>query len=181
MPKIAVLFANGFEEIEAITIVDTLRRANVETDMIGVGAMKAEGSHGIKVDMDCLLSEVDADNYQGVVLPGGLPGSYTLRDSEDVQTFIKAFTGKIQAAICAAPIALQKAGVLNGRHFTSHPSMKDEFNDELYLESEVVVDGKIITSRGAGTSFEFTAAILYALDMHEEAEKWRKAMLYPNL
>ena len=181
MAKIAVLFANGFEEIEAVTVVDVLRRACVETDMIGVESLKAKGAHGINIDMDKLLDEVNSDDYDGVVLPGGLPGSYTLRDSQKVQGFIKAFKGKVQAAVCAAPIALKAAGILDSRHVTSHPSVKDEFDQEFYVESEVVVDGKIITSRGAGTSFEFSAAILTALDMDEEADKWRGAMIYPEL
>ena len=181
MSKIAVLFANGFEEIEAVTVVDVLRRASVQVDMVGVEGGRAIGSHGITIDMDLELVDVCASDYDGFVLPGGLPGSYTLRDLSEVQDFLRAFKGKIQAAICAAPIALKAAGLLDDRHVTSHPSVKSEFDQSFYVESEVVVDGKVVTSRGAGTSFEFATAILVTLGLESEAEKWRAAMLYPEL
>jgi len=180
MPRLAVVFAEGFEEIEAITIVDVLRRAQIDVDTVGVSSLSVKGSHDIEAKVDKLLKEVDPKFYDGVVLPGGLPGSFTLRDNEDVQNFIRAFDGKLQAAVCAAPIALQKAGVLEAIHVTSHPSMKEEFSKQYYLETPAVIDGKVVTSRGAGTSFEFVAAILTVLELEEKIEDLRAAMLYPN-
>jgi protein deglycase len=181
MPKLAVVFVDGYEEIEAISVVDILRRAHVEVDMLGFESLSIVGSHGIEVKVDRLLSEVEAKNYDGVILPGGLPGSYTLRDEKDIQGFIRGFEGKLLAAICAAPIALQQAGLLEGRYMTSHPSMREMFDPEYYQEKVVVVDKGLVTSRGAGTSFEFAAGILKTLGLEEKVEELRKAMLYPEL
>ncbi|MDD7985774.1 DJ-1/PfpI family protein [Lentisphaera marina] len=180
MSKLAVIFAEGFEEIEAISVVDILRRAQVTVDMLGVGALSITGSHGIEVAVDKLLSAVKAADYDGVVLPGGLPGSFVLRDDTLVQEFIIACKGKLQAAICAAPIALKQAGSLDGRLLTSHPSMESEFDSKYYLEKNVVIDGKVVTSRGAGTSFDFVAGILEVLGIESKVHELRQAMLYPK-
>ena len=122
MKKVAVLLSQGFEECEALTTVDVLRRAGLTCDMVGVEAIETTGSHGISVLADRTLTE-DMDDYDMVVLPGGLPGAEHLRDDARVIALLRCFDaqGKFIAAICAAPMALKAAGVTDGRAFTSYP------------------------------------------------------------
>ena len=176
--KLAMLFADGFEEIEAVTVLDVLRRASIQVDAIGLRSKKAAGAHAIHIELDKQLSEVSAADYIGVILPGGLPGAHTLRDDAAAQAFIRAFEGRLQAAICAAPVALEVTGVLNNKQVTSHPSKAEAFPHSVYSEKAVVTDGHVITSRGAGTAFEFSAAILTYLGLSEKAEQLRSAMIY---
>jgi 4-methyl-5(b-hydroxyethyl)-thiazole monophosphate biosynthesis len=160
-----VPLADGFEEIEAITIIDLLRRADIEVTVAGVSVMSATGSHGITVECDALIDACDVDVADALVLPGGMPGSRALRESESVRDALKrmASQGKLIAAVCAAPTVLASCGLLHGRRATSHPAHAGEMGECHYLESAVVEDGNIITSRGAGTSIEFAAAIIRRL------------------
>ena len=179
--RAAVLFADGFEEIEAVTPVDVLRRAGVEVSMVGVFGMEAKGSRGIVMQMDCLLEDVFVDEIDVLILPGGLPGSHHLRDSEEVQELIQDANslGKIIAAICAAPVALEKAGIVNDRKITSHPSKEDELQCcKEYTQSHVEIDDNIITSRGPGTSLEFAYAICEKLGLEEQTIQLKKAMMF---
>ena len=176
--KVAMLMCDGFEEIEAITVVDVLRRAEIEIDLVGLKSKDLVGSHGIHLRVDKLLSEVSRADYRGIILPGGLPGSHTLRDDEYAQKFIKSFEGSLQAAICAAPVALYSTGVLDGVRVTSHPSKESELINAVYSCDRVVRDGQIITSRGAGTAFEFASEILNFVGKRKEVEALKLAMLY---
>ena len=178
MSRVAVLLAHGFEEIEAVTVIDVLRRAQVSVDVLGVEELIVNGSHDITITADLLLKDQSPDSYDYLILPGGMPASNTLRDSPMVQDFILAFQNKKIAAVCAAPIALERAGLIKDKKVTSHPSVKDVFVESTYCEDRVVKDSNIITSRGAGTTFEFAEAILCELGLAEEANKWREAMIY---
>jgi 4-methyl-5(b-hydroxyethyl)-thiazole monophosphate biosynthesis len=124
MKKVAVLLADGFEEIEALTVVDVLRRANIHCDMVSIASLNVTGSHKIEVVADRIITE-NMNEYDMVVLPGGLPGATNLRDNQDVIALIKQFnndSSKYIAAICAAPIVLEKAGIIERRSITSYPS-----------------------------------------------------------
>lgn len=129
---------------------------------------------------DKLISDNDLETYDAIVLPGGMPGSTNLRDNEKVQSLIKKYNkeNKIIAAICAAPIALAKAGVIEGKKVTSYPGFKDELGNVNYVEEDtVVVDGNIITSRGPATALVFGLEILKELGYSKEAEEIREGML----
>lgn len=179
MKKIAVLLANGFEEIEALTVVDILRRANVDCKMVSINDIEVQGSHKISVKADCLLSE-EIKNYDMVVLPGGMPGVANLRDNEQVIEIIQSMykKGKKLAAICAAPIVLEKAGLIKEKNVTSYPNALERENEVNYKEDKVVIDENIITSRGPATAMEFSYTILRELDYEDEAINLEKGMLY---
>lgn len=178
--KVAVLFADGFEEIEAVTPVDILKRAGVEVDMVGTTAMEITGSHDITLQMDCQLEDIFVDDYDMVFLPGGLPGSHNLRDDDRVIEFIQDMNalGKFVTAICAAPVALERAGILEGKRVTSYPSKEPEITScDEYTGARVEVDGNIITGRGPGCVFEFSFALCNALGLKDKAEELKKAMI----
>ncbi|HEL2401402.1 TPA: DJ-1/PfpI family protein [Streptococcus suis] len=161
MVKVAVMLANGFEEIEALAPVDIFRRADFQCDMIGLTSIRVEGSHAIKVEADSLF-DGDLSQYDLIVLPGGMPGSTNLRDDDRlIAELQKSVTnGKRVAAICAAPIVLDKAGLLDGRRYTCFPGKEADIASGSHVENNVVVDGPIITSRGAGTSLEFAYTLV---------------------
>ena len=168
MKKIAVFLAEGFEEVEALTPVDILRRAGFQCDMVSIAGEMVTGSHGITVKADRTLGP-DLESYDMLVCPGGLPGSVHLRDCEELIRLIRLFNqdpDQYIAAICAAPQVMAKAGVTTGRRVTSYPGEDLEalFADADYIEDQpVVVDGHMITSRGAGTAMEFAFALVRAL------------------
>lgn len=177
--RIACLLAPGFEEIEAITILDVLRRAELDVRAVAVGGARlVPGAHGISVTADELLAP--DQSWDLVVLPGGLPGAENLRDDPGVQTLIQnqAAAGKGLAAICAAPIALAAAGALRGRQATAYPGFEDQLGAEVELRpGDVVRDGPIITSRGPGTALAFALALVETYGAPGQAEALRAGML----
>ncbi len=192
--KIAVLLANGFEEGEALFVIDILRRAGFVCDGVAVDGENGVvcGSHGIRAFADLDLKDADTGSYDMVVLPGGLPGADTLRDSEAVVAWVREFAaaadqGKYVAAICAAPQVLARAGVSTGRRLTSYPGEKYEklFADADYVDDNreteecVVVDGNLITSRGPGTTLPFAYRLVEILG--GDAARLRQAMQYNGL
>src|SRR5262249_47731972 len=154
---VVVPLAAGFEEIEAITIVDVLRRAGETVAVAGLRPGPCLGAHGVTVAPDCTLDEIDAASVRMVVLPGGMPGAANLRDDPRVVRLLQtaARNGAFTAAICAAPIALAKAGLHTGRRVTSYPGFGKDLEGATYVDDRVVVDGKVVTSRGPGTAIEF--------------------------
>lgn len=180
MKKLLVLLAEGFEEVEALTIVDVLRRANVGCDMCSLDKEYVKGTHNIEIKADVNIKKIKATDYNGVALPGGLPGAYNLRDSEDVANLVKEFNenNKIVAAICAAPEALESFGLLENKRCTSYPGFVQNKEKVNYIEDKVVVeDGNIITSRGPATAIEFALTILKKLGYEKEYEDIREGML----
>ena len=152
--KILELLADGNETIELLTVVDYLRRAGVEIDMVSTtGSKNLRTSHGVRYQADFLLEEINPADYDGVYIPGGTSGAESLRDNEKVIEIIKDFdkANKLIAAICAGPIVLDKAGVLANKKATSFPTIKAELeNVGEYIDDEIVVtDGNITTGRGA--------------------------------
>ncbi len=179
MAKVCVLMADGFEEIEAIAIIDVLRRAELEVTTAGLGGTSVDGAHGVVVQADAALDDVADQDWDLVVLPGGLPGATNLRDDARVQQLVKkqAASGKRVAAICAAPIALGAAGVLEGKNATSYPGFEDQLTGANTVEDRVCIDGNIITSRGPGTAIEFSLALVKELCGAEVADGLRNGML----
>ena len=179
MPKVAVILANGFEEIEALTVVDVLRRANITCHMVGFEA-QITGSHDIQVQTDRVF-DGDLSEYDMIVLPGGMPGSVHLRDNEQLIAELQKFEkiGKKVAAICAAPIALNQAGLLEGRNYTCYDGVQEQISNGHYHKETVVVDGNIITSRGPATALAFSYYLVEMLG--GDAESLRKGMLYQDI
>lgn len=169
---IYVYLANGFEEIEALAPVDFLRRAGVEVVLVGVNSDVICGAHGIKVSSDITIDKAELnDNLQGIILPGGMPGAENLNNSPDVQKAIDycAENNKIISAICAAPFILGRKGILKGKNATCFPGFEDELSDANIVESGVIVDGTVVTAKGAGVAWEFGAAICSVITGEEKA------------
>lgn len=165
MSRVLVPLAPGFEEIEAVTVIDILRRAGVEVVTAGVGAAAAvAGSHGITVRCDAAADDVDVKGFDALVLPGG-PGTRHLMESAHVRSWVTSMAamGRLVGAICAAPTVLESCGLLEGKRATSHPNHAAEMRSCHYEESAVVKDGNVVTSRGAGTAIDFAAALVTEL------------------
>lgn len=180
-PKIAVLLAPGFEEVEAAAPVDVLRRLGFEVQVAGVGGSGREvtGSHGLSFKVDCLLSEVKASHLLAVVLPGGLPGATHLRDSAEVVKLVKEVhaAGHLVAALCAAPMVLEKAGLLENRKFTCYPGIEAQIHHGTHTGARIERDGQILTGKGPGAAIEFGLAIGAALGKGPQAEQLRRGMI----
>ncbi len=166
----------GFEEIEALAVVDILRRASVEVTVAGTVDGPVEGRSGIKVLPDRLLDGVTSEPFDMIVLPGGSPGYKNLIKDDRVTGLLHDFedNGKYIAAICAAPTVLKAAGLTSGRTVTCHPSVAGDFgkgSGTKYSEDRVVVDGRMITSQGPGTAIEFAYALVEALVSKEAVAK----------
>ncbi|MFA6940218.1 MAG: DJ-1 family glyoxalase III [Clostridiaceae bacterium] len=164
MKKVIVFLADGFEEIEALAAVDILRRANIKTDICSVGGEYVRGAHDITVKADFKICNIK-DEYDMIVLPGGMPGTLNLMENKQLINLIKEYNkrNKFIAAICAAPKVLNKADVLSGKKVTSYPGALDNMSGFIYSEDQVVTNGNIITSRGPGTAVEFALKIVNIL------------------
>lgn len=165
MAKILVTISNGFEEIEAVSIIDICRRAGIEVVTAGVEDRVLIGAHSIKIEMDKKIDEVKSSDFDMIVLPGGLPNAFTLAEDKDVQRLLKEFEEKNKkiGAICAAPYALHKAGVLN-QNYTCYPSFEKKIKDDGYQDDKnVVTDNNVITSRGPATAIDFALEIVKTL------------------
>jgi protein deglycase len=176
---IALLLAEGFEEVEAVTTADFLNRAGIDVKLAGVGGTLIKGAHEITVKADMEIESL-TDDIEGIILPGGMPGSRNLAKSGKVISLIKSLNKqkKLICAICAAPaVVLLRAGVIGGKKVTSYPGYEDEFTDSHYMEKNVVADGNIITSRGPGTAPYFAFKIIETLKGKEAAQKVQQAVL----
>ncbi len=183
MKKALVLLAPGFEEIEAVTVIDILRRAGIKVSVAGLERDLVTGSHDISIKPDVFYLDIHQEDYDLLVLPGGQPGSKNLQKDETVLSWIKDRfgNGKKLAAICAAPTVFHAAGITGSLKITSHPSEKSLFSNNVDCTDSVVTDGSVITSRGVGTAIEFTLALVTELVNEETAADIRKAILYsPN-
>jgi len=175
-----VHLADGFEEIEALTVVDVLRRAGIETKMVSVtGDRTVRGAHGIAVAADLLFQEADYEKCEMIVLPGGMPGTNNLAKHEGLAKQLSAFAqnGKWLAAICAAPSILGRLSLLKGRRATCYPGYENQLTGATFTEEKVVQDGRIVTSRGAGTAMEFSLALAELLKDGQTSASLRKAMI----
>ena len=175
MSRVLVPLAEGFEEIEAVTVVDVLRRAGIEVHTASLDGPRVTGSHGVTVLADKALDAVVADEYDLVVRPGGMPGAEHLQNDPRVISLLRRFAaeGRYTAAICAAPSVLAHAGLLEERAATSFPGFLNANSAPgiRLREEAVVVDGKVVTSRGAGTAMEFGLALIGLLEGAEVRQR----------
>lgn len=169
---VLVLLANGFEEIEALSPVDLLRRAGVDVRTVGVSGPIAEGAHGISVTCDSLPEDIDLDKVTMAIFPGGMPGATNLDASPFTDEVIAAVTktGGRLAAICAAPLVLGRRGLLNGKRATCYPGFEGELVGAEVVNRSVVTDGNITTARGMGVATEFGLELI-SLTCGEDAAK----------
>lgn len=167
VPRALVPLAEGFEEIEAVTVVDLLRRAGIDVRTASLAAARVTGSHGITVEADISIDLADAADYDMIVLPGGMPGAEHLKRDPRVIALLRRFAdaGRYTAAICAAPGVLAHAGLLDNRRATSFPGFlaPDSAPGIILSDAPVVVDGRVVTSRGPGTATEFSLALIELL------------------
>jgi len=167
MPKVLVPLAEGCEELEAVTIIDLLRRAAIDVVVAGLQPGIVKASRGTMLVPDCTLDVALLESFDMVVLPGGMPGMTHLRDDMRIVSLLQkmARDGKYTCAICAAPVVLAEAGLLKGRTVTSYPGFVERMNlpDTTFSDEAVVKDGKVITSRGPGTAMDFSLELIETL------------------
>ncbi len=181
MPKVFVIMAKGFEEMELVITVDILRRAGVEVKTVSLDKTTEPviGSRKIPIVPDETIDSVKAEDFDMMILPGGAEGTERLGKDERVMAMLKKFNklDKPIAAICAAPTVVVKAGLGAGKTMTSHPSTEAGMTGAIYRQDRVVVDGKLITSRAAGTTFEFAFKIIEFLVGGEKVKEVNKGVL----
>lgn len=182
MAGVVMFFADGFEEIEGLTVVDVLRRAGVPVTTVSIkdGDALVDGSHGIRLYADELFQNVDFSRFDAVVLPGGLPGTTYLMEHEGVNRIIRQYAadGKLVAAICAAPGVLGEAGLLKGKKASVYPGFEGHLHGADYVKNEVVTDGNLITAPGMGKALEFSFAVLAYLKGADAAEKIKAEIIF---
>ena len=177
--NVAVILAPGFEETEAVAVIDVLRRAGFCVAVAGLhGAGPVTGSHDLAVVADRALSDLRAGDLDLVVLPGGMPGSVNLAESAAVLELLRAMVaqGKLVAAICAGPLALHAAGLLAGRKVTAYPGVERKLTGAVCTGADVERDGQIVTGKAAGTALLFGLELVRALGKPDKAAELAAAM-----
>ena len=175
-----MLLGTGFEETEAIAPLDLLRRAGVEVLTVGINGKTIKGSHGIGIEADIVLSEMDLTNLEMIILPGGLGGVASIRASQDAMDAVKfaADNGKFTAAICAGPTVLADLGITDGKQATCYPGCEDGMGNACMADNRATVrDGLVITGTSAGCAIPFGLALIEALKGSEAAEKIAKQIV----
>ena len=179
--KVYIFLADGFEDIEGLTVVDLMRRAGIDIVTVSIkNTRQITTAHGITMFTDTTFGETDFSDADMLVLPGGQPGTTNLGAFEPLTDLLKNFHnngGKI-AAICAAPTVFAGIGLLHGKKATAYPSCMDGLGDAQHLEDKVVVDGTITTSRGLGTAIDFSLSLIGQLLDQETADKIAKSVVY---
>ena len=181
MIKVGVLLADGFEEVEALTVVDLLRRAQMYVATVSVTEEYiVHGAHGINIQTEDLFEEVNFADVDVVVLPGGMPGTLHLKEHEGVRRVVADFaqSGKLIGAICAAPTVLADLGLLKGKRITCYLSVETEIQGAVITRKPVTVDGNIVTSRGVGTAIDFALELIAVLMGREKAVSIAESIVY---
>lgn len=161
--KYMLILTDTFEEIEALTQVDFLRRADIKIDMISItGKLQVTSNRGVTVLADDLIENISLKEYAGIIIPGGLPAAFDIREDKRVLDIVRKFNDekKLISAICAGPCVLAKAGVLSGRNAVIFPGMESELLDANVKEDAICIDDNIITARGAGLALEFAYTLI---------------------
>ena len=183
MAKVYIFLADGFEEIEALTVVDLLRRAAIEISMVSItGRLEVKGAHRISVLSDILFENANIADADLLVLPGGMPGTVHLMDHEGLDNLLRDFhmRKKNIAAICAAPSVLGSKGILAGKKATSYPGFESKLTDSIVTNLDVVEDGNVITSRGLGTAIDFSLSLIDKLIDKNAARRIADGIIYKH-
>lgn len=179
-PKVLVPIADGMEEIEAVCIIDVLRRAGAKVTVASVNKLQILASRGVRIVADKLIQDCTSETYDLIALPGGIPGAEHLRDSELLTGMLiqQRQAGRLYAAICASPaVVFQFHGLLSGKQATCYPFYKDQIPNKTALDSRVVADGNCITSQGPGTALDFSIKLVALLFSPEKAAEIAAAMV----
>lgn len=173
-----VFLADGFEEIEAVTTIDVLRRAGYDVKTVGIGSKFIIGANKIKLEADIEELEINLLEMDAIVLPGGIPGALNLKNSKTVLNAINYCieNQKIMAAICAAPLVLGQLGMLKGKNAVCYPGFENQLNGANILKESVCVDGHIVTAKGPGVSLMFALKIVEMISGKEMADKIKDSM-----
>ena len=181
MTKLALILAEGFEEVEALTPVDLLRRAGIECETLSLDSERlVVGSHGIPVLADKRWEDADFSAYDGVILPGGLKGTHRLYGDTRLEALLQEYSaaGKLTAAICAAPTVLSEAGLLKGKRAVCYPELEEQLDGAILTREEAVLDGPVLTSRGMGTAIPFGLKIVEYFRGKESAKALAEKIVY---
>ena len=181
MAQALIFLAPGYEEVEMLTVVDLLRRADIEIDMVSItDSLEVTSTHNITIKADTLLKDADFDAASMIILPGGIPGTPNLLACKPLSDKIEEFADRKKwlSAICAAPTIYDKLGLYEGAKATCYPDFADKLTDAVYVKQPVVVDGIFTTSRGAGTTIEFAAAIIERFTDKETADSILEKIIY---
>ncbi len=181
MSKVYVFLAEGFEEIEGLTVVDLLRRAKIETEMVSIMEKKhVTGSHGIVVTADSMFADNDYSDAEILVLPGGMPGTLNLGNHEGLCELLKKHYGEDKkiAAICAAPSVFGQLGFLNGRIATCYPGFESKLEGAIVCATKVAVDGNVTTAKGMGAAIDFALNLIEQLISKEKAMEISEGIIY---
>ncbi|MDD3412916.1 MAG: DJ-1/PfpI family protein [Lachnospiraceae bacterium] len=181
MSRVYVFLANGFETIEALTVVDMLRRVNIDVYTVSIQESKmVKSSHRVLVESDFILDELDFKDADALILPGGLPGTENLRECEKLRLILQEHNkqGTIIGAICAAPSILGQLGILSGKKACCYPGYEKDLMGAFISKNETETDGNIITSRGMGTSIAFSSAIIDKILSKDESKKLLDKIIY---
>lgn len=185
MSDVLIPLADGCEELEAVTVIDLLRRAELEVVVASLDGAAVTASRGVRLGVEMSLDEALQRDYRMVVLPGGADGARRLEEDERIFNLLRqrGANDAWTAAICAAPKVLARAGLLEGREATSFPGFLDEYRDELkaYREDPVVVDGRILTSRGPGTAMDFALTLIETLTNREQRDTVEARLQRPEM
>ena len=177
---VLIPIADGTEELEAVTIIDVLRRADAQVTVASVASLQVTASREVKLVADCQIADCADKTFDLIVLPGGLPGAEHLRDCAPLIDMLKSQNqaGRLYAAICAAPaVALVPHGLLDGKQATCYPSCADALPDQTQANQQVVVDGNCITSQGPGTALAFSIELVHQLFDDPTSQQIAEAML----
>lgn len=180
MKKIVVFLAEGFEEIEAITVIDILRRAGLEVTTVSIEKNEhVKGAHGITIIADKVFNKKEITDIEMIILPGGMPGTNNLNHHQELKNIILEYykNKKYIAAICAAPLILGQLGILNNKKAVCYPGYEKELKGAIYSNEKVVIDNNIITSKGVGAAIDFSLKIVETLINKETATKLRQALV----
>ena len=180
MKNIAVHLAEGFEEIEAISIIDVLRRADFKVEVVSItGELEVTGSHNIKVTADAFFEDIDYSVIDMIVLPGGMPGAANLKAHSGLREQILNFNDSVKplAAICAAPMVFGNLGLLKEKRATCYPGFEDELHGAIITGADVEEAGNIITGKGAGVAIQFALKIVEKYKGADEARELAKKMI----
>lgn len=181
MSRVCVFLADGFEEIEGLTVVDILRRAGVDTQMVSITDDRmVTGSHQIPIQADVCLRDLDVSGTELLVLPGGMPGTKNLGACKELTELLVRFheEGKKVAAICAAPSVLGDLGILNGKKAVCYPGFEERLTGANVVHEQVAADGNVTTSRGMGTAIPFALSLVSQLVSEEKALELKKGIIY---
>ncbi len=179
--KLLTILADGSEELEAIAVIDIMRRCGIEVTVAGLSGVRVRAAHGTEIICDTVLEECETNSFDAIFLPGGLNGSLSFHDSGAVQTLLRemADAGKIISAICAAPIALARAGLLENKVFTMYPGFEEYLGGKIPTGNLAETDGKIVTGKGPGAVFAFSQQLASTLKAEKEFAAVSAGMFLP--